>query len=269
MKTAVKDQYSKDLSKVYAEQYDESELVKRCTYPNIQDAWQLCQSPTMKLIDLGCGNGTMTRELQHHTGGIVVGQDLSPAMIETAKEHEAKEPHGIKYFVSDMAQSPIKDPGLAALAPFDFAYSGWTYSYAMNTATLEAMARSTSELLKPGGVLVGLMLNPFFKPSKYYLLERYRIIQSAEGPGDEITDGRVYNVKIVNNPKLPPFVVTGYLYSASTVEKVFRAAGFSEFGWRSTPLRIEAENEYEAQYYQVYAHNPEFAIFRARKSLSP
>ena len=162
-------QYSQEMVKQYAKQGEEAGAVRTVIIPSAIAAWELPYDPSMKLIDLGCGCGPYARLMRTITGGKVVGYDLNPDMIKTAKEYEAKEPLGIQYFVYDLTQDPMKEPGIAALAPYDFAYSGWTYSEAADLPSLQAMAQSSSQLLKTGGVLVGVIDSPFLHPSKYWL----------------------------------------------------------------------------------------------------
>ena len=43
-----------------------------------------------KILDLGCGTGSITAKIAAHVpGGIVIGLDISPAMIKYAREHHA------------------------------------------------------------------------------------------------------------------------------------------------------------------------------------
>ena len=88
---------------------------------------------------------------------------------------------------------------------------------------------------------------------------------SLEGPGDEITDGRVLHVKLVKNPKEPPINITDHMWTAGTFEKIFRDAGFTDFAWLPGPLRVVGENDYETEFYQVFAQDSIAAFFRARK----
>ena len=53
-----------------------------------------------KVLDLACGTGAITSLLQKKSKCDVVGLDISPKMIEKAKEKE-KENHYIHYFVGD------------------------------------------------------------------------------------------------------------------------------------------------------------------------
>jgi 2-polyprenyl-3-methyl-5-hydroxy-6-metoxy-1,4-benzoquinol methylase len=49
-----------------------------------------------RVLDLGCGEGYFSRELAR-SGGLVVGVDLSDALLEFAQQRENEEPLGIEY----------------------------------------------------------------------------------------------------------------------------------------------------------------------------
>lgn len=57
------------------------------------------------IIDVGCGNGYFARALARG-GARVTGIDISPRMIEHAKQQEKAEPLGIEYRVLDAAALP-------------------------------------------------------------------------------------------------------------------------------------------------------------------
>lgn len=54
----------------------------------------------LRLLDLGCGNGYFSREMESR-GAIVTGVDLSRQQIEFARRHEEESPVGIQYAVKD------------------------------------------------------------------------------------------------------------------------------------------------------------------------
>ena len=59
----------------------------------------------LSIIDVGCGNGYFARALTRG-GARVTGIDISPRMIEHAKQQETAEPLGIEYRVLDAAALP-------------------------------------------------------------------------------------------------------------------------------------------------------------------
>ena len=59
----------------------------------------------LSILDVGCGNGYFARALARR-GARVIGIDISPRMIEHAKQQETGEPLGIEYRVLDAAVLP-------------------------------------------------------------------------------------------------------------------------------------------------------------------
>jgi 2-polyprenyl-3-methyl-5-hydroxy-6-metoxy-1,4-benzoquinol methylase len=57
----------------------------------------------LRLLDLGCGNGYLSRRFASQ-GAMVTGVDASVPIIEHARTREAKEPLGITYHVADAAR---------------------------------------------------------------------------------------------------------------------------------------------------------------------
>ena len=58
--------------------------------------------PGMRILDLGCGTGELTRELHRHTGASeTVGLDSSPAMLEKARSVEGS---GLRFAEGDIVR---------------------------------------------------------------------------------------------------------------------------------------------------------------------
>ena len=64
------------------------------------------------VLDVACGDGLYTRQLHARGAQRVVGVDISEEMIRVARQHEAAQPAGIDYHVSDVAD-------MAPLGAFD------------------------------------------------------------------------------------------------------------------------------------------------------
>ncbi len=65
----------------------------------------------LRLLDVGCGSGYFAREMAAR-GARVTGIDISPRMIDLAREHEAASPLGIEYHAMDAeALSSAFEPG--------------------------------------------------------------------------------------------------------------------------------------------------------------
>lgn len=91
-------------------------------------------------LDVGCGEGTLTRELRAVAGG-VVGIDLDSRSIEMAR---AQPTEGVEYILGDVLEYPFEP------ASFDWVVSVAALHHMDTAAGLERMA----SLLRPGGTLV-------------------------------------------------------------------------------------------------------------------
>jgi ubiquinone/menaquinone biosynthesis C-methylase UbiE len=81
-------------------------------------------SPGTRVLDLGCGNGYISRRLAR-SGARVVGIDRSSELIERARAREAAEPLGVVYHQADAAHLPMLsdaefDLGVANMSLMDF-----------------------------------------------------------------------------------------------------------------------------------------------------
>ncbi len=107
----------------------------------------------MKVLDIACGQGKLCRRMTE-LGMEAVGVDASPLLIKTAKERNKGLP--ARFEVADARDlSTLKDAG-----PFDAATCVMAL---MNIDPLEPVLRGAAELLKPGGVLIGVILHPAFR----------------------------------------------------------------------------------------------------------
>jgi len=101
-------------------------------------------------LDLTCGTGYLTTELDRRTGGRVIGVDASAGMIRTARERHG---HACEYVQADIVDY------LRALPPksFDVITCGWGLGYSRPLSVIRHAAR----VLRPGGEL-GVIDNSLF-----------------------------------------------------------------------------------------------------------
>ncbi len=105
-----------------------------------------------KILDLGCGQGELCRELAEK-GAQVVGIDSSKKLIDIAKKRSAR--FNIHYLVSDAGKMEgIQDD------TFDAACSVLAIQ---NMENLEAVAKETARVVKRGGRLVWILNHPCFR----------------------------------------------------------------------------------------------------------
>lgn len=105
----------------------------------------------LRVLDIGCGEGYNTRKLAD-LGATVVGLDVSGAMVEAAREHEAAEPRGIEYHVS-----PGSDLSAFPDGSFDAVLSTMTM---MDMADYAGCVREVARVLRRGGLFQFSITHP-------------------------------------------------------------------------------------------------------------
>ena len=118
----------------------------------------------MKCLDLACGLGDWSHRLVDRGAEKVIGIDISPGMIERAKESVANtnKSSNISFMVHDCGE-PFQIPD----GPYDFIFAGWLLNYAPDFATQVSMWQNIYNNLKPGGRFVAITPNtwcPMFEP---------------------------------------------------------------------------------------------------------
>jgi SAM-dependent methyltransferase len=107
----------------------------------------------LRALDLGCGQGWFTRELAR-CGALVVGVDLSPAMVANARRHEEEESWGIEYVVMDAADARRRWPA----GSFDLVTACMAIQ---DMADPLGAIQAAEQLLSPDGRLVFSVPHPF------------------------------------------------------------------------------------------------------------
>lgn len=107
----------------------------------------------LRVIDLGCGEGSNTRRFAG-LGGQLTGVDLSPAMIAFAQEEERRRPLGVHYEIRSFSDLKGFDAN-----SFDAALSTMAL---MDGPDFPAAVREAHRLLIPGGFLCFSILHPCF-----------------------------------------------------------------------------------------------------------
>jgi demethylmenaquinone methyltransferase / 2-methoxy-6-polyprenyl-1,4-benzoquinol methylase len=107
--------------------------------------------PGMRVLDVACGTGTLSRELLRHVspGGYVLGIDFAPRMIAIARRR-ARDSAALDFQLGDALQLPVPDES------FDAA----TIAFGMRN--LADHARGFAELhrtVRPGGRVVCLEIS--------------------------------------------------------------------------------------------------------------
>lgn len=116
-------------------------------------------------LDIGCGEGSNTRELARR-GASITALDVSPTFLRHACEAERNEPLGIEHVQADAACMPF------AAAAFDFATA---FMSLMDMPDQAAVLAEALRVLRPGGFLQFSILHPCFVPP------HRRVLREADG----------------------------------------------------------------------------------------
>ena len=107
----------------------------------------------MRVLDLACGHGRMSRELARR-GARVVGVDLSGALLEKAREREEAESLGIAYLHENAASSDALDGRVFDAVVCHFGLS--------DIDDLEGVLATVARVLRPGAFFAFSIVHPCF-----------------------------------------------------------------------------------------------------------
>jgi len=116
-------------------------------------------------LDIGCGEGSNTRELARRGAGMHA-VDVAPTFIRHALVAENTDPLGIVYHVADAASLPFTDNA------FDFATA---FMSLMDIPDQAHAFREVERVLRPGGFLQFSICHPCFDPP------HRRVLREADG----------------------------------------------------------------------------------------
>jgi SAM-dependent methyltransferase len=107
----------------------------------------------LRVLDVACGHGRMTRELARR-GAEVVGIDLSAALLNKAKGIEQSEPLGIRYLHADVTSEEVSKGEIFDAVACSFGLS--------DIDDLDGCTRTVAAVLRTGGRFVFSLLHPCF-----------------------------------------------------------------------------------------------------------
>ena len=105
-----------------------------------------------RILDAGCGEGHVAR-LFARRGAEVVAVDISPRLLEHARNLEARDPHGIEFIEADLAKGLPSHKGV-----FDLATANMMLD---DCQDLAGVLCGIANALKPDGRLLLSMNNPY------------------------------------------------------------------------------------------------------------
>jgi Methylase involved in ubiquinone/menaquinone biosynthesis len=114
----------------------------------LTDMTNICQGRMpmdMKVLEIGCGAGRVTRALSK-VFGAVHGVDVSGEMIARARQGLATRPNAFVY------QNNGKDLSVVAEDQFDFAFSTIVFQHIPSREVIYSYVQEVQRLLKPGAL---------------------------------------------------------------------------------------------------------------------
>ncbi|MGN6369447.1 MAG: class I SAM-dependent methyltransferase [Phycisphaerae bacterium] len=144
------------------------------------------------VLDLACGQGVLCRKLAE-SGCHVTGIDAAAPLIEAAQRREANDHLGIRYHVADATK--LVDENNTLLAPVAPAsQDAITLILAIQNMTpLSPVWQACRAMLKPGGVLITVMMHPCFRnPRQSDWLWEDRGSAGGGGVGEQVRTIKQY-----------------------------------------------------------------------------
>ena len=193
-----------------------------------------------KILDIGCGNGTLTRMLARR-GAIVVGYDPSIRQIEEAQKLEQEETLGIRYFAAD------KPPNLPGYK-FDKVVSVMVLLYASDQKNLREIFSYAQKALVRNGSFISITFNPGYKRLGEIAYNR-RFSKTDNGKIQvEFIDE---NGKITMSAKFSDFSIADY-------ERAAKEAGFSKQDWIKLNITPEGKTEKGNSFWEKFENDPPY-----------
>ncbi|CAF0745053.1 unnamed protein product [Adineta steineri] len=201
-----------------------------------------------RVLDLACGEGVHTRLLKALDCSYILGADLSPAIIELARQTELQNPQGIEYMAADVKQLPTPEKS------FDLVTSFYLLNYAKTREELLQMAKAVYAQLGENKQFISVTTN-VAEDQKVFNQRKYGVTAHTLVPIDgNMPDGTEFTVILYNERDEPACTFSNYHLSAETYEQVFKEAGFKSFQW--VPFQSNP-NDPNRAFYDDYINSPD------------
>lgn len=194
------------------------------------------------VLDLACGEGFYTRLIKQAGAARVVGVDVSPEMIELARQQEQQSPAGIEYFAA--AAESIPDMGV-----FDVVSAAYLLNCAPDRSSLNGMTQAISQSLVPGGRFVATIGDLGRWPGVDYSVYGMATNVTADMP-----DGAPYQITFLLDDDT--FTITDFNHSKATYEAACQAAGLEVLAWRTCTVNEEGMCRYGAPFWKTWISQP-------------
>lgn len=184
-------------------------------YPNIIEGLGI-RGKNQRVLDLACGTGYLTNAIGESAE--VFGVDKNEQMLKEARRLYPN----TRFVRADIQKLPLENDSIDAIS------ASCAYHYANDLKQLSEMLRESARVLRPGGRISGVLVDPNHPISEWVPGS----VRSAEWLGEPYTQGAKISVG-VHDPKtgakLDTFTV--FYYSSEDYAQAFRDAGL-EFSWQ-------------------------------------
>jgi malonyl-CoA O-methyltransferase len=135
-----------------ARDYDAAAFLQKEVGERLLERLDLMANVPARVLDVGCGTGRPTRELQkRYPKAAIIGADLAPAMLKMAAKKQPWLGKRVEFVCAEASQLPLAD------ASFDLIYASLILQWCED---LDATLLEWRRLLKPHGLLLFSTLGP-------------------------------------------------------------------------------------------------------------
>ncbi len=236
-----------------ATQYQRAKLQPWRTYLECFTLLELIGSLTDKTaLDLACGTGYYTRLLRYGGASRAVGIDLSPRMIDLAREQERSEQLGIEFLVGDAKHLLLSDT-------FDVVVAAYLLNYAQDREELALMCQGIYDRTAPGGRFVAVNANP---DCDFCTAPSYRDYGfDTCAPGDRCEGMPVTWTFYLDDG---PIEIENYWLDRQIHEEALLNAGFRNVSWHVPRLAPDAQPR-DASYWHTLLKTPPLTFLECQK----
>lgn len=212
------------------------------------------------VLELACSDGFFSRLLKNDASAAsLLGVDLSPGMINLAREHEAKQPLGINYQVGSLQD-------LALQGEFDLVFTPFVMSYAKDRTELLEMCHILYRHLKPGGRLLSMNDNPNLLPDSITGFAKYGKTKRIIPP---VKDGATIEVTWVapdNQGEKQDLSFQCQYFTQEAFEWALGEAGFEEIRFHQPQVSPEGLELFGESYWERFLNHPLLVFIEAKKT---
>lgn len=208
-----------------------------------------------RVLDLACGHGHYTRLIKAAGAAEVLGVDLSPVMVDLARDLERERPLGISYQAADAVELP-------RLGSFDLVSAVWLLNYATTEEELTRMLAGIHRNLAPGGRFVAVAVWPEFDPAGPRWDEYGLRVVGEQRDGER-------GVLVTDLIGTETSTITTSRWTRAAFARCLAAAGFESFDWHRPEVPAEAVARFGDAFWDNYRANPVPGLLVGTRAASP